>query len=148
MTNRTTRELRSPARWVVMALLVANAVIHFDLTPMHLEEAPYIGALFIALSVTCVLLCVALASADLAVFWVATGGVNLLGLVAFVVSRTVGLPQMADDIGNWSDPLGIATIVIEVLVIGITVAVLRRDAAHPSPSDERVASPLVADRTN
>lgn len=148
MTGFATRELHSPARWVVMALLVGNAVIHFDLAPMHLEEAPYIGALFIGLSVACILLCVALASIDLVVVWAATGLVNLLGLVAFIVSRTIGLPQIGDDIGNWSDPLGVSTIVIEVLVIGITVAVLRRSTVHSAPSDRQVLDSLGAQRTS
>jgi hypothetical protein len=39
---------------------------------------------------------------------VATAAALVGAIVAFVISRTVGLARGADDIGNWTEPLGLA----------------------------------------
>jgi hypothetical protein len=36
-----------------------------------------------------------------------------------VLTRTVGLPQAHDDIGNWSEPLGLAALFVESAVIAV-----------------------------
>jgi len=41
------------------------------------------------------------------------GGVALAALLGFVYSRTVGLPGGGDDIGNWWEPLGLASLFVE-----------------------------------
>ncbi|MEO6944520.1 MAG: hypothetical protein ABI053_07400 [Lacisediminihabitans sp.] len=110
--------------------LLANAVIHLYLAPMHLMEAPYIGVLFIMLSAACIVLAALLAVHDNAVVWTVTGAVSLLALIAFVVSRTVGLPQIGDDIGNWTEPLGYPNMVIEVLTIAVAVVAMKLWSRH------------------
>jgi hypothetical protein len=45
-----------------------------------------------------------------------------------VLTRTVGLPQAHEDIGNWSEPLGLAALFVEGVVIavaGYALAALR-----------------------
>ena len=125
-------------RWLAILFLLVNAAIHLDLTPMHLAEAPYIGVLFIALSAACIFLAVLLTFLDNALVWTTTGALSLLALIAFLVSRTIGLPQVSDDIGNWTEPLGYPNVVIEVLTIAIAIVVIRSVsrvnaacAAHP-----------------
>lgn len=125
MSHVTTRSLHSPWRWAVIALLLGNAVIHLLLTPMHLEEARYIGLGFIALSLACIALAGALALAGTPAAWAATGAVNVLGLAAFIASRTIGLPLIEDDIGNWGEPLGLLTMLVETLAIGLSLTALR-----------------------
>lgn len=120
--------MRSPWRWLTAYSLLINAAIHLILTPMHLEEAPYVGVLFVLLSSACIVLAGALVLSDTPVAWAATGTVSLLGLLAFLACRTVGLPQLADDTGNWSDPYGWLTIAVETLAIACTAVVLRSDA--------------------
>lgn len=38
--------------------------------------------------------------------WVSTAVVSVLALLGYLLSRTVGLPQIHDDIGNWTEALG------------------------------------------
>jgi hypothetical protein len=38
-------------------------------------------------------------------------------LVGYVLSRTTGLPGADDDIGNWADPLGLASLWVEGAVV-------------------------------
>lgn len=121
-----------PQRGSAAALLLINAAIHVYLAPMHLAEAPYIGVLFILLAVACVALIAGLVIADHPWVWAAAGIVSALGLAAFIVSRTAGLPQIHDDIGNWSDPLGIATLAAEAGTIALALAAGLR-AGKPAP---------------
>ncbi|MEO8906731.1 MAG: hypothetical protein ABI310_01515 [Microbacteriaceae bacterium] len=125
MSHLSSPAEHSPLRWPAAVFLLANAAIHIDLAPMHLIEAPYIGALFVALSAACITLAILLIVRDNALVWAATGATSLLALIAFLISRTVGLPQIADDIGNWSDPLGYWNIAVEILAVVVAIAVLR-----------------------
>jgi negative regulator of sigma E activity len=46
-----------------------------------------------------------------------------LAVAAYVLSRSVGLPQIGDDVGDWADPLGVVAVAAEVtLVIGGVLA--------------------------
>ena len=45
-----------------------------------------------------------------------------------MISRTVGLPQGADDIGNWTEPLGLASLFVEGSLVVLSAAVLRERA--------------------
>ena len=40
-------------------------------------------------------------------------------IAGFTLTRTVGLPQAHDDIGNWSEPLGLASLFVEGIVIAV-----------------------------
>ena len=121
--------LRSPLRWLAAATLVASGIVHIPVIPMHLEEAPYIGYLFIALTAVCFALAAAVLLLDSMLVWAAGGVVTALAVIAYVLSRTVGLPQIQDDIGNWSEPLGIAAITAETLTVLLAVVALRRAEA-------------------
>lgn len=107
--------LRSPLRWWTVALLLVTAVVHVPLVPEHLEEAPYIGVLFVVLSIACVALSVLLVLADTPAVWAATAVVTVLAVGAFLLSRTVGLPALAHDVGNWTEPLGFPAVLAEMV---------------------------------
>ena len=117
--------LRSPVRWPASAMLIVTAATHIPLISMHLEEAYYIGVLFILLSAASVVLAIAVAAWDTPLVWLATGVVTALAVVAFFVSRTIGLPQIGDDIGNWSEPLGYPAILAEAAAAVLAIVALR-----------------------
>jgi hypothetical protein len=57
--------------------------------------------------------------------WVAAAGIALGPLVAYLWSRSVGLPGDAGDIGNWLDTLGMSALFVETSVLVLAVARLR-----------------------
>lgn len=116
-TSRTRRPARWPVRWLTAFLLLVAAAAHIPLIEEHLHEAPYIGWGFILLSGSCILLAVALVLADHVAVWMLAGAICLAALVAFLASRTIGLPQIGDDIGNWTEPLSYPAIAAETLVL-------------------------------
>ena len=124
--------LRSPLRWVAALTMVVAGAVHIPVTPEHLQEAPYIGYLFIALTVVCFLLALVILVADSAAVWAVSGVVTALALGAYLLSRSVALPQIGGDVGNWLEPLGLVAIVFEGLTIALAVAALRR--ARPLPA--------------
>jgi hypothetical protein len=116
---------RSPSQWCASFLLLVAAGTHIPLIQDHLEEAPYVGWLFIALSVVCIVLAVAILFLDNIGVWVISGAVCFAAVVAFLASRTIGLPQIGDDVGNWTDPLGIPAVASEVLMVALAWLHLR-----------------------
>lgn len=134
------RQIRSPWRWPAAAMLLANAVFHLILTPAHLDEAPYVGVLFLALSVVSIVLAAVLVIRDTAAAWAISGVVAFVAIIAFLVSRTIGLPQIGDDIGNWSEPLGFPALIVEALTVAFAaLALVKHSAPRPGRRHERTA---------
>lgn len=127
------RVLCSSLRWPAALAMLVTAATHVPLVPEHLEEARYAGVLFIALSVVSLVLAVLLVVGDSVAVWSTSGVVALLTVVAFVVSRTVGLPQLGDDVGNWFEPLGYPAAVAELVTVALSGSVLRNALLTPAP---------------
>jgi hypothetical protein len=58
--------------------------------------------------------------------WVAAGLVGIGPFVAYLLTRSVGLPGDPGDVGNWSDPLGTASLFVEATLVLMAVSVLHR----------------------
>lgn len=60
-------------------------------------------------------------------WWVALG-VAVGPLVGYLSSRSIGLPGYTSDMGNWTEPLGLASLAVEgallVLTLGVLIALL------------------------
>jgi hypothetical protein len=117
--------IRSPLRWFASALLLVVGAVHVPMVPAHLVEAPYIGALFIALAVVSVVLAAVIVIRDTPLVWAVSGLITLLALIAYLLSRTIGLPELGDDIGNWTEPLSFPALVAETLATAVAATVLR-----------------------
>ena len=116
-------------RVLTVALLLVVAATHLLLVPDHLEEAPYAGWLFLALGVTCLGLAVVVVVTDQPLALGLAGLVCLAALAAYVVSRTVGLPQLGDDVGNWTEPLALPAVLAEALLVVLATPWPRQTAA-------------------
>lgn len=109
------------------ALVVAAA--HVPITAEHLHEAPYIGVSFIALEAACVVLaCLLLLQPKTRWVWPAAGLLAGAAISAYLLSRTLGLPEIGDDVGNWSDPLGVLALSAEAVLA--TLAYFARRPRH------------------
>lgn len=116
MTTPTIAE-RSPWRWPAAATALVVVASHIPVTPMHLQEAPYIGWSFVALEVAMTVLAVALLVRDAPLVWWAAAVVSALAIGAYALTRSVPLPQVADDVGNWAEPLGVVAVAAEALLV-------------------------------
>ena len=132
MTNTHEHQV---ARAAAVVGLGAVALIHLLELQGKLKETPYIGVGYILLIVACVVSGALLLHKNSYVGWLVGGGSALATLAGYAATRTVGLPLANGDIGNWLEPIGLASIFIEALVVAIAlyaVAIGRRSmAAQP-----------------
>jgi hypothetical protein len=113
---------RSRLRLPAAAAALVAAAAHVPLTGGHLQAAPYVGVLFIALELVLVVLALLLVLADRPVVWAIATVVPTLAVGAYVASRSVGLPQIGDDVGNWTEPLGMVAVSAEVVLVVLGLA--------------------------
>ncbi|MCA1821496.1 MAG: hypothetical protein LC644_07070 [Pseudonocardia sp.] len=65
--------------------------------------------------------------------WILSLGVAAGPILGYVLSRGPGLPDYRDDIGNWAEPLGVLSLVVEGILLVITAATIlgtSRQAQH------------------
>ena len=111
--------------WAGALLIAAVGLIHLLGAPEELEEAAYLGLLFLANFGGAV-------AAAIGLYRNHRWGWGLGALVAggafagYVVSRTIGLPGMS--VEEWLEPLGVLSLLVEALFMGLCLTVLVRPA--------------------
>jgi hypothetical protein len=112
------------ARAVAIGGLVAIAFIHMFQLPAAFAAIGYLGALFIAAIVACLGLAAVMTRTSDDRVWMGAGGLAALILLGYVISHSIGLPGFTEDIGEWSETLGLASMVAEGLVVFVAGSVL------------------------
>jgi hypothetical protein len=116
-------------RSVAAVGLAGIALIHLLDSLGKFQEAPYMGWMYVGLMISCLALAGARLHTHVREAWLATIALPAAAIAGFVLTRTVGLPQAHEDIGNWSEPLGLAALFVEgavIVVAGYALAALRR----------------------
>jgi hypothetical protein len=110
--------LTAARRAVLSALLIAIGLIHLLDLPGKWEETRWMGVAYLGL------IAAAVVAADLALRTtlgrlplLIAAGVAAGPMIGFILTRTTGLPDATGDIGNWLEPLGLASLFVE----GVTV---------------------------
>jgi hypothetical protein len=112
------------ARMVAIAGLGGVALVHVLQLPDAFAAVDYLGILFIIAIVLALGLVAALTRMSDERTWAATGLLPALLLIGYILSRTSGLPGFTDDIGEWSESLGLASMVFEGLLVCLSATVL------------------------
>ena len=109
--------------WAGILLILATGLIHFIEAPDSFGDAIYKGLLFIANGVGAI---VAAYGIYRRASWGWTLGLLVAGgaLVAYVLSRTVGLPNLEAEPDKWFEPIGAASLVVEALFVLLALWVL------------------------
>jgi hypothetical protein len=86
--------------------------------PTSLRDPEYVGYLYYALEIAGAIAFLLLVSRRAALLgWVVALGVAVGPLVGYLTSRSIGLPNYTDDIGNWTEPLGLTSLAVEGLLL-------------------------------
>ena len=117
------------ARAVAVVGLAGIALIHLLDAPGTFEGSAYKGWLYVGLITGCIVAGAVLIRRSDPRAWAAAAMLASGAIVAFVVSRTIGLPQGADDIGNWAEPLGLASPFVEGALVALCWEGLRSPSA-------------------
>jgi hypothetical protein len=105
------------ARWPLAAAAIVAAIAHIPVIGEHLEEAPYMGVLFIVLTAACFALAAVAVVYDTVAVYAAAAVTCGLAVVGYAATRLVAFPMLADDVGNWFEPLGVVSIISETVVV-------------------------------
>ncbi len=115
----------NPNRPASLVLLAAVAFMHYRDIPGKLGETPYLGWMYILL----VAGCAAAGAWLLSTHWrqgYALGALISLGaIIGYTLTRTTGLPNATGDIGNWSEPAGIISLLAESAFVVLAATQLR-----------------------
>ena len=117
-------------RPVAIVGLLAIALIHFLDFFDTIKTHPYVGVLFMALIAGCLAAAATLLGRRPRRAWMLTAAVAAAPFLGYVLSRSVGLPGATDDIGNWTQPLGLAAVFVEFLVVAISLRALVPDRSE------------------
>jgi hypothetical protein len=126
MHKFVTAARHSPCRWLLIPALLAAAVAHLPVIPEHLAEAPYMGALFVLLSAACVVIAATLISFDSALVYALAVVTCALAIAGYLATRMVAFPMLSDDVGNWTEPLGLVSISAEFIALVCALTQSRR----------------------
>jgi hypothetical protein len=123
---RPVSEAERIARGVGAAGLVGVGLIHLLDVVDKFDETAYLGVLYLGLIAACLVAARHLILVGDRRSWLLAGGLAAATFAAYAVSRTVGLPASSDDIGNWAEPLGLASLFVEGAVAALSAEMLSR----------------------
>jgi hypothetical protein len=95
------------------------------------------GYMYVGLIAGCLAVAFALVHRSSPLAWGAAIVLAGSAVIGFTLTRTVGLPQATGDIGNWGEPLGMASLFVEGSVIALAASRLLAGA----PEGAAVAAP-------
>ncbi len=104
--------------------LAGVALIHFLDLFSKLKETPYLGGAYLVLIGASLILGGRLIRAAGPRLWAMAGGLSTAAVIGYVLSRSVGLPNASNDIGNWTEPLGLAALFLEGIVVMLSTYAL------------------------
>lgn len=115
----------SKLAWAGIASIIACGLIHLIEAPEELEEATYLGVLFLANFGGALAAAIGIYRGQA---WGWALGLLVAGgaFVGYVISRTIGLPGLP--VEEWLEPLGVLSLVVEALFVGLSLTSLTRPA--------------------
>ncbi len=134
--SQLTRTSPVAVRLVGAVLALAVAIIHvLDQGGFPGNKAPsYVGISYYLLEAAAVIVALGLLIAgarNAARAWALAVGVALGPIIGFVLSRGPGMPSYTDDKGNWAEPIGILSLIVEGLLLAIATIIISR-SEHPT----------------
>jgi hypothetical protein len=120
--------------------LVTVAAIHWAQVVPTIKDAPYLGTAFLLLTLSCIGLAYWLLVSDRGSVWALVAGVNGLTITGYIFTRTVSSFFDNQDVGNWSESLGMVALLVESLLVLLTLYRLFGDRReHTNANYQRLA---------
>jgi hypothetical protein len=122
----------STTKWLAIAAILGTGLIHVVEAREAFGEATYKGVLFIGNGVGALVAAIGIYRDQRALGWLL--GVLVAGgaIIAYVASRTIGLPGLAAEPDAWLEPMGAAALLCETLFV-ILFAVTRNTGVDAAP---------------
>jgi hypothetical protein len=109
------------ARAVGAVALASLALIHVEDLPDTFSASRLVGAEYIALVAVSLLLAAALVIRRAGTrLWLAAAALAGSAMLAYVLSRTTGIPGDHADVGNWRCSLGLGALTVETMILTLS----------------------------
>ena len=112
-----------------ISLIVVVGLIHLINSPGDLEEGSYAGVLYLANFVGSILAAIGIYRGR-SWGWGLGALVSVGAFAGYVISRTIGLPGLPVE-EEWLEPLGVLSLMVEAMFVGLCLAILARPALVP-----------------
>lgn len=119
-------------KWLAIVAILGTGLIHVVEARDSFEEATYKGLLFLANGAGALVAAIGIYRGQRALGWLL--GLLVAGgaIIAYVASRTIGLPGIPAEPDAWLEPMGVAAVLCEALFV-ILFAMTRRTRLDASP---------------
>jgi hypothetical protein len=132
------------ARAVGAVALASLALIHVEDLPDTFTASRLVGAQYIALIAVSVVIAAALLTRHASRrLWLAAGAVAGSAMLAYVLSRTTGIPGDHADIGNWRCSLGLAALTVESMILTLSAWAILSSVGSPQRTAHRNQRPTI-----
>jgi hypothetical protein len=108
----------SPAvKWLAVLAILGTGLIHVVEAQDAFGEATYKGLLFVGNGLGALLAAIGIIRGQRALGWLL--GLFIAGgaILAYIASRTIGLPGLPAEPDAWLEPMGVASLVCETLFV-------------------------------
>jgi hypothetical protein len=137
-TTTTSDLVRDAAVRATTAVGLAGiGVIHLLDSIGKYHETRYMFWMYLALIAGCIVVAAAVLLSRSRLPLLGAAVLAASAAAGYVLSRTTGLPSATDDVGNWTEPLGLASLFVEGSVIAIAAGGL----ALPRRAPASIAAP-------
>lgn len=118
-----------------IGLMLLVGLIHAYELPEHYETVRYVGVSFgVLLAGTLVSALGILRGARWG--WTLGSAISAVAIVAYAISRTLGLPGFGEAVGEWAKPLGTIVVILEALYLGLHFSIFTGlNVASPDKRD-------------
>ncbi len=100
--------------------LLSIALIHVLDLPGKWAETRYLGIGYVLVIAASLILAEIISTRDDKRAMYASAALSAAVLAGFIINRTVGMPHATEDIGNWGEPLGLASLFVEAITVWVT----------------------------
>ncbi len=123
---------RIPQKWTASTLLVIVGLIHLLEAPEYFQHATYLGILFLANALGAVAAVWGIIQ-HMVWGWLLGVLVAAGAMIAYIISRAVGLPGFAN--APWFESIDVLSLIVEAAYVALAVIVLRKHRfSHDRPT--------------
>ena len=128
------RPLSKTVVWSGIILILITGLVHFIDAPGAFEEVAYKGVLFVANGIASLVAAFGIYRGIRSWGWMLGLLIAAGALAAYCASRSIGLPSLPAEPDAWFEPLGLISMIVEALFIGLAVWVLQSERTKLTPA--------------
>lgn len=130
-----TQHAPAPWKWAAITLMAIVGLIHLLEAPEYFQVATYLGVLFLANALGAAVAIGGILR-DMVWGWLVGVLVAAGAIIAYVVSRAVGLPGFAN--APWFESIDVLALLVEAAYVAIAVKVLSKRLVTHEPRSTRL----------